>query len=104
MMDRWPGAQQKGGPDHCLAAMLGDEGAYLGSERRGHLLHLSLGQLGHAAEIDLITPKEVCNSGREIVRWCNLRLDHGNSILPLAVAFPQPLRACESANLLPSLS
>jgi hypothetical protein len=57
MKDRWPGTQQKGGPVHCLAVMLADEGAYLGSERRGRLIHLSLGQLGHAAEVDLITPE-----------------------------------------------
>jgi hypothetical protein len=43
MKNRWPGTQQKGGPDRCLATVLGDEGAYLGSEWFGRLIHLSLG-------------------------------------------------------------
>ena len=59
MKDGWPGTQKERGPDDLLPAMLGDEGAYLSSERCGRLVYLRLGQVGHAAKIDLIAPKEL---------------------------------------------
>jgi hypothetical protein len=44
--------------------------------------------VGHAAEVSLITPEDIGEASREVGH---------SATLPLTVAFPQPLRACESA-------
>jgi hypothetical protein len=69
MNDRRLARQRERGPNNGLPAVLGDERGYLPSEWFGRRLAFSLGQVGHAAEVNLIAPEEVCNSGREIVHW-----------------------------------
>jgi hypothetical protein len=103
MKDRQPGWQSERGPNYGLPTVLGDQSAHLPSERLGRPLTFSLRHVDHEAEIDLITPKKVRESGREIVHREIRGFASGRSILPLTVAFVQPLRACESATLLPSL-
>jgi hypothetical protein len=67
MKDRQPGWEAERGPNYGLPTVLGDQCAHLPSERLNRPLTFSLGHVDHASEIDLIAPKEVRESGREIV-------------------------------------
>jgi hypothetical protein len=53
------GRQRERGPNHGLPTVLGNEGAYLCSERLDRLRHFSFRHIGQAWELDLITPEKV---------------------------------------------
>jgi hypothetical protein len=56
MNDLRLGRQRERRPNHGLPPVLGNQSIDLPSEWFGRLLTLSLGQAGHAAKVDLITP------------------------------------------------